>query len=468
MKVLKYLTALLFAAMILVPVLLFNREEPAMSAIDNRYLAENPFRSAETVDELNRGLEAYVSDRIGLRDEMILGYTVLNDRLFHKMVHPTYSYGKEGCVFGSGLTVEERYNGFHEAFADMVAAIHQYCAERDVPFLFVFNPAKPAVYQEYVPDGIDYNREWVDRLMLALEERGVPVLDNTEVLTEKRLAGEAVFNWKYDANHWNDLGAYYGVNAILERMQQEIPTTHVNAPEEVHRGTHLETSLLVSDFPIHEEVPEFSLDTELIDSTDAYARELELHPDYRNIGMVENPEMLAAGSPRALVFQGSYMNHYGLKFMEHALGGYDHIHDYQNVIRFPYYFNLFRPDYVVFEVAEYTFADGYFDYEQMLAIDYNRPCAQVLAGTAQQRQELLPEQSLTAEPGEVLTKLLWTTEEQADYGWLLLDGAEYDLEAVEGGYQVTIPTEQTGLLPELELVTVSGNTACRYRLPETE
>lgn len=464
MNFLKKLTILLFAAMILVPVLLFNREKEAMSVIDNRYLAENPLTSGAYVEDLTKALEDYISDRIGLRDEMIRSYTVLNDRLFHKMVHPTYSYGREGCVFGAGVTVRDEYTEFHEAFVNMVAELHRYCADRNVPFLFVFNPAKPAVYQEYIADGIDYNRDWVDELMLELEERGVPVLDNTAVLTEKRMAGEAVFNWKYDANHWNDLGAFYGVNAILERMRQEIPTTHVNAPEEVTMGSHRESSLMVSDFPIDEEVPDFTLETELIDRTEAYVQELQLDPDYRNIGMVENPRALAEGSPRALVFQGSYMNHYGMKFLEHALGEYNHIHDYQNVLRMPYYFGIFQPEYVVFEVAEYTFQNIYFDYHNMRAIDYNRPCADALAETARQQERILPKESLTAEQGAVLTRLVWNAEEAFEHGWLLLGDEEYDLEAVEGGYQVTVPAEKTAQLRDPVLVTVTGDTACFHRL----
>ena len=68
---LKKLTVLLFAVMILVPVLLFNREKEAMSVIDNRYLAENPLTSGAYVEDLTKALEDYVGDRIGLRDEMI-------------------------------------------------------------------------------------------------------------------------------------------------------------------------------------------------------------------------------------------------------------------------------------------------------------------------------------------------------------------------------------------------------------
>lgn len=54
------------------------------------------------------------------------------------------------------------YSEYHEVFADAVLKMQKYCEERDIPFLFMFNPAKPAVLTEYILAGMDYNREWVD------------------------------------------------------------------------------------------------------------------------------------------------------------------------------------------------------------------------------------------------------------------------------------------------------------------
>ena len=106
MRRLKVITVICFALIILIPILTFNFEENAVSVIDNRELAKNPFSvkkreyNEENYEEeeseegkekrLTENIENYVSDRIGLRDEMILSYTILNDRIFEKMVHPSY------------------------------------------------------------------------------------------------------------------------------------------------------------------------------------------------------------------------------------------------------------------------------------------------------------------------------------------------------------------------------------------
>ena len=108
MKCIKRITLFIFSMIIILPILTFNFEKDAISEIDNRALAANPFSMDEgsTDRDLTQNIQNYVNDRIGFRSKMIRSYTILNDKLFGKMVHPIYSYGKEGYVFGSGLTVD--------------------------------------------------------------------------------------------------------------------------------------------------------------------------------------------------------------------------------------------------------------------------------------------------------------------------------------------------------------------------
>ena len=74
--------------------------------------------------------------------------------------------------------------------------------------------------------------------------------------------------------------------------------------------------------------------------------------------------------PGVLVFQGSYMNGLGYKYLQNAFGKDSLIQDYHNVLNFPYYYNIFKPEYVIFEVAEYTFSDNYFDSEKMKTLSF--------------------------------------------------------------------------------------------------
>lgn len=458
MKRIQWIFILLFSFVLLVPLVTFNFEKNSVSAIDNRMLTEDVFHME---GDLTANIESYVNDRIGFRDKMILSYTVLNDRIFHKMVHPNYVYGTDGYVFGAGLTVNAPYTEYHEVFADMVKEIQTYCEERDVPFLFVFNPAKPAVLTDYLPKGIDYDRQWVDGFMAALDKRDIRYIDNTVVLREKNEAGETVFNQKYDANHWNDMGAYYGSSAMLVELQKDFPEILICEQENLNIEEELMTSLPVSEFPIEEYVPKVTFDIDLdSELTDYFDEELERHPSYMGFSYIVNEDRKEDGAPKTLVFQGSYMNSLGSKYLSNGLGEYIAVHDYQNVIEFPYYFNIFQPECVIFEVAEYTFSDEYFDSVQMATMDLNPVLEDVEAQA--EHIEMYALENIEVEQGNALTKIYWQNPSVLGNVWLSLD-KNYDMKKTETCYTVTIPTEIYESYGKLMKISVwNGTDLFRY------
>lgn len=436
MKVLKSVSIVVFSAIIVLPLIFFNFEPNSVSEIDNRLLADNPFTNVE--GDVTKSLENYVGDRIGFRDEIILGYTLLNDKLFGKMTHPSYTYGKNGYVFGAGITTKGIFSDYHIVFADMVAATQEYCEDRGVPFLFVFNPAKPAVLSEYIKDGINYSRDWVDLFFAELDKRGVNYLDNTKTLKSAKENGVTVYNQKYDANHWNYFGAFHGTNAMLESLKSRVSNIHINDLSEFEVSEEIMKSLPVSNFPINEAVPLVELKSEVKSLSDKYRNELNMHPSYRTFNYFLNEQRKAEGAPRALVFQGSYMNGFGYKYLANSFSEYISVHDYQNIIDLPYYFNIFKTDCVIFEVAEYTFNEIYFAFEEMKKIDYNKPLEHYKELNVTERY--LTDKEITVTKGEVLTEILWSTSEDGESVWLLL-GKEYDMKKTEGGYAATVSSK---------------------------
>lgn len=372
MKKIKIGTIIIFTVLLFVPAVKFNWKENVVSEIDNRMLTNNPFESDEEFEagEFTEALEDYAQDRIGYRDEMIYLYTVANDKLFGEMVHPSYIYGKDGYVFLLPSRPPE-FNDYHIDFIDMIEKIQNYCNERNVPFLFVFDPSKSTILQEELKDGINYNADWVKQFMLELDKRGINYVDNTELLEEKTQDGEVVFNKKFNAGHWNDLGAFYGVNNILERLKVWYPNLHINKESEFDIENKLNTSLLVSEFPIHEYEPIYRSKAELENLTSEYSDDLELNEQFPYFQYIINPERKADGAPKTLVFQGSYMNGMGYKFLENSLGEYIAVHDYENVINFDYYYNIFQPECVIFEVAEYTTNQVFFNQANMQNMKLN-------------------------------------------------------------------------------------------------
>ena len=460
MRILKIVALFIFASIIIIPIATFNFKENAVSEIDNRMLAANPFFS-DVDGDFTENIQNFINDRIGLRDRMILGYTVLHDKLFGEMVHPSYEYGTEGYVFGAGITVNEKYCQFHESFADMVKEIQDYCTERGVPFVFVFNPSKPAVLTEYLPISVNYDRSWVDEFFMALEERQVRFIDNTKVLREKFEDGEMVFNQKYDANHWNDIGAYYGTNSILSELKKDLPMVHVNTCDDFTLDWKLENSLSVSQFPINEEVPSVTMNTPLDNNlTDAYKQELIMDSSYSTFAYYQNRDRMDESAPKALVFQGSYMNVYGYKYMANAFSEYIHVHDYQNILDFSYYYNIFQPDCVVFEVAEYTFSDTYFDYDKMKVFSLTPTIDSVLEKCYERKDDVLDSDDLYIETNATLTNIQWQTDQVFEYVWLRLgDGFdEFDMKQTDDGYEVTVSTQEykSNTKDILEIVAFDG------------
>lgn len=379
MKTIRVVMIIMFLGILAVPILTFNWEENVISEIDNRELMNNPFGEnyhSETGD-LTQDIETYVQDRIGCRDEMILAYTLLNDKLFDKMVHPTYDYGKDGYVFfKTGQNI--RYSEYHEEFAKMVKKVQDYCEERDVPFVFVFNPAKTTVLSDKLKAGINYDAGWTKEFMSRLDEYGINYVDNTDLLIEKQESGEFVFNKVYNAGHWNDLGAFYGCNAILENLRQYFPDLHINSKEDFVIEQKLNTSLQVSEFPIYEYEPVFEAKDPVQNISVSYS-DIKLDEQYREFYYFVNSKRVEEGAPKVLSFQGSYMNGMGYKFLGNSFGEYIVVQDYQNIFNLDYYFELFQPECVIFETAEYTLTSSFYDFEEMKDLEFDSDLVELFA-----------------------------------------------------------------------------------------
>ncbi|RKJ30713.1 hypothetical protein D7X25_36755, partial [bacterium 1XD42-8] len=84
-------------AILIIPMALLNVKPDQTSAIDNKRLTE--WESFSFQNNFRNGFQNYLNDRIGFREEAIDAYTVLNDKLFHVLVHPLYMYGQNGNIY---------------------------------------------------------------------------------------------------------------------------------------------------------------------------------------------------------------------------------------------------------------------------------------------------------------------------------------------------------------------------------
>lgn len=354
----------IFLLLLLVPLFFTNTKEGAISELDNRVLVEFPEIGSENFES---GIESYLQDRIGFRDCFVTGYQMLNDKVADELTHPIYTYGQDGYTF-YGMHDNIDYGEFHQTFADSVIKMRDYCNARGVPFYFMFDPEKISVYRRYLPPGVNYSDQWVDELLEYLTSNEVIVVNNKDLLIDKSYS-EQVFNRQYDAGHWNDLGCFYGTNNLWRTVHSDFPEVDEYTLSDFDIGTSIGEYLAASKFPVNEKIPVFTPKYKWQDISNKYV-DIEKNKSYPFFAYYKNISADANELPKMLVFHGSYYNR-GPKFFIGRASEYIGVHDYQNVLDLPYYFNIFQPDMVVFEVAEYTFTDQYFSYQKMKNIDFN-------------------------------------------------------------------------------------------------
>lgn len=359
----------IFLVLLLIPICFIRTGNNIVSSIDNRELTEFPdFTEKNWKNEL----ELYLSDRIGGRSLFINLNTVFNDKVFGKMVHPTYTYGTDGYVFFR-IHRNVEYGEFHHQFALMVKKIQDYCEERGIRFYLLFDPEKISVYSRYLPKGVYYNDDWVQQFFAELDSLGVVYVDNSQLLREKSYS-EQVFNKKYDAGHWNDLGMFYGLNNLFNKMSKDFPNVRELTFDDFDISYQNMNTLPVSHFAINEDVPVFKKKIEVENLTKLFANEIPLDSNFHSFTYLRNKAENSSDLPRILLFQGSYLNR-NFEYIINNASESITVHNYQNVLDADYYINVFNPDCVVFDVAEYVFSNTYFDLEKMrnlyFPISYN-------------------------------------------------------------------------------------------------
>lgn len=431
-----------FLALLLVPLFLTERGKNVVSEIDNRTLAEFPEKGAE---EFNKEFETYLQDRIGLRREMVNGYAVLNDRVAGELTHPIYTYGQDGYIFFK-MHKNISYGEYHKKFAEMVLKLQQYCEERGSRFYFLFEPEKSSVLRRYLPKGVAYDDSWVDQMLAYMEELGVHCISNKDYLAEVS-EQEMVFNRQYDAGHWNDLGCFYGTNNLLAAVHRDIPEVTELTKEEFDISVKTETKLNISEFAIRDEVPVFRLKSKYSDITADYLDELEISKRYPHFHYYRNEADSADRLPKLLFFQGSYYNS-RTQFPVSRTSEYIGVHNYENIMNLVYYYNLFQPDVVVLDSAEYTFTDTYFNSSQMASLQLPPALfeADPAAGAAENLDAfragafLLPAEEVQIFEGTGIDRIeisgtAWTD----GNAYLAVNGSVYDLTRKDGQFVVFLP-----------------------------
>ena len=277
------------------------------------------------------------------------------------MIHPNYDYGKEGYIFPK---ISRKLNDYQflNLFVETLSKMQKYCEDRQVAFVYCIEPSKSTVLNELLPSGVNYNMERYSYLIQLLESHNINYVDNLVVLREKSTE-EMVFNKKFDAAHWNDIGAFYGTNEILKNLKHRIPEVSENKLSEYDLRMVKKNNLLNSNIFIDEDVPYLVPKVGYI-KDEKYDDETYVVPQFKEFSYYLNPDT-EKNSIRALMFEGSYFIRNPL-IISNAFNEFIGVHNYENIVNLDYYFNIFKPDCVIFETAEYATTESYFTPDNLM------------------------------------------------------------------------------------------------------
>ena len=147
------------------------------------------------------------------------------------------------------------------------------------------------------------------------------------------------------------------------------------------------------------------------------------------------------------------------------MGEYIAVHDYQNVINFDYYYNIFQPDCVIFEVAEYTVNEDYFSQENMKKMVLN-PKEEGLEENSEVISEELNKSDFTAEKNGSLYNIeVQNLDKDAEYVYMEINDNIYDMKKDENGrkYSVTINARDYDE-NNIEFITYKSGVIKKYSL----
>ena len=348
----KKIFLLVSALMLLLPALTTNIKQDQKSSFDNRRLLEFP---APDEDNFRISFESYLSDRIGFREAMITAYQNTCSVLFHKLVHPSFIYGKEGHIVApwdlvtyQHLDVSEDYLA---AYTDYVSSLKYLCDRNDMDFLYLMIPNKETIYPEAFPDGYNIKNQpnRTDKLLERLSKKSVEYLTPIDLFLSIK-KDHLLYNYIYDAGHWNYNGCFYCHQMVLDRICEDYPGAGKLDLSEFDRSEVLREYLGASRFRIDEMVPYYTpVNTNAVSKPEWFDR-IALTTKYQYHYYYENEEAAQRGAPKILIFGDSflegdyifYMNHASELLMLHA----EFMRDAE------YYISVFQPDLVIYEAAE--------------------------------------------------------------------------------------------------------------------
>jgi len=206
-----------------------------MNKVENRMLAKMPEFNVSKLDPFPGEYDKYYSDHFPFRSELVQEFNKFNYNNFRISPLPDkVVIGQNGFLFMSNFQMET-FQGRNLFTGDELKSVvkeliyrRDYCLSRGIKFYFVILPQKHTIYSEFIPSRFkpsSVHQTLRVQLEKQLKLKDFDFIDPTDSLIEKKKEKYPLY-YKTD-NHWNNLGAFYGAQVILKRINEDFPQVRI-------------------------------------------------------------------------------------------------------------------------------------------------------------------------------------------------------------------------------------------------
>lgn len=230
----RIITAAFIAILILPSIAWFFASDGAKAEItENRALKEKPVLNIMTVKQFPADFNAYYSDHLPFRNDLIRVCSYIQYRTFGATDSERVLFGKDGWLFyknrndGDPLTTYKNAGSFTrkelETAAVNIMLLKNETEKSGGRFILFIAPSKEMIYPEYMPDWIKRGSgrsKTLQMISYLREKTGAEIIYPAESLRDSKKSG--ILYYKYDM-HWNSLGGYEASKALLRATGRSLP-----------------------------------------------------------------------------------------------------------------------------------------------------------------------------------------------------------------------------------------------------
>lgn len=239
------LTGFFLVMLILPNILMFFDINNKIELSENKAVSKLPTWTSN-ISVLAKETRRYYLDNFGFKKVSFLFYSYVKSTILNENPLPNRVVeGKEGWFFlgdfaknvfsnNSGAkTIMPQEKVFLEK---NINSYFEKSKSAGIPFYMVVCPDKHQIYNEFLPFKLSDRTSKFDAVLNSLNHKNPHLLLLKEELLKCKAEHKIYF--KTDS-HWNDLGALYGFNALIEKMQIDFPTLRTLSAAEFNFNTKM-------------------------------------------------------------------------------------------------------------------------------------------------------------------------------------------------------------------------------------